>query len=69
MKRHNTIFLFMLALAMMASVSATAQITDRPIEMRLYGGYVYNYVLGHSGNFDLQATLPINKNFNLPSFL
>ena len=48
---------------MMASVSATAQITDRPIEMRLYGGYVYNYVLGHSGNFDLQATLPINKNF------
>lgn len=59
--------LFALLLAL--SLSATAQLTERPVELRFFGGYVYNDVLGHSGNFDLQTTVPVNRHFEFDAAL
>ena len=54
---------------LLAGVSLSAQLTERPIELRFFGGYVYNDVLGSSGCFDLQTTVPVSEHFELDANL
>ena len=37
----------------------------KPITLRAFGGYGYNFTWGHYGNFDVGACIPLNKNFEM----
>ena len=38
---------------------------QRPIELRGYAGYGYNFTWGHYGTLDVGARIPLNKNFEM----
>lgn len=47
------------------AISAVAQETAKPVELRAFAAYGYNYTWGHYGNFDFLAHVPLNRHFEL----
>lgn len=47
------------------AISAVAQETAKPVELRAFATYGYNYTWEHYGNFDFLARVPLNRHFEL----
>lgn len=47
------------------AISAVAQETAKPVELRAFATYGYNYTWEHYGNFDFLVRVPLNRHFEL----
>ncbi|MBR1809107.1 MAG: hypothetical protein IJ776_06945 [Paludibacteraceae bacterium] len=63
--KYKILICFIIVASLVASAQESDRVESRPVELRAFGAYAYNYTWSHYGNLDLWARIPLNRHFEL----